>query len=399
MSSDPRISDSAAAPRGKAILVAILALGAVGLGVAVHLTRIHYFTHTDPAYHSICAVSERVNCETVAESAYSVFLGLPISVWGLFCYTLVAALAAFGLSRRRLHPTWPFGALLGVATVALAGSGILAFLSFFRIDSMCIFCMILYAVNAGLFGLCAALAVRTRRSPIALVAADLKAVLGRPVPAVVLAAVFGGGVAAAELIVPPYWIHLGWSELPDLPAGVDAEGHNWIGAEKPTVIVTEFSDYECPHCRRAHRNIRQMAARYPDAVRLVHRHQPLDDACNGSLKKPFHRRACEFSRAAECAGAQGRFWAMNDALFSVQDEVGAAGVDLDELAVRIGLDRSVFRECLGSAAPRRKIVADIAEAERRGVEGTPTYFLGEQMFPGGFEESILAAAVKARSRR
>ena len=394
MTSDPRISDSTAPPRGKAILVAVLALSAVGLGVAVHLTRIHYFTHTDPAYHSICAVSEKVNCETVAESAYSVFLGLPVSVWGLLAYALTAALAGFGLSRSRLHPTWPFGALFCLATAALAGSLILAYLSFFRIDSMCIFCMILYALNTALFALCVALAVRTRRSPVALVAADLRAALGRPVPVLILVAIAGAAVAAAEIHVPPYWIHLGWSELPDLPTGVDAEGRNWIGAEKPTVVVTEFSDYECPHCRRAHRNIRQMAARYPDAVRLVHRHQPLDDACNPALKKPFHKRACELSRAVECAGAQGRFWEMNDAVFSIMDEVRASEVDLNELAVRIGLDRSVFQECLASAAPRRKIAADIADAERRGVEGTPTYFIGAQMFPGGFEESILAAAVR-----
>jgi protein-disulfide isomerase len=249
-----------------------------------------------------------------------------------------------------------------------------------------------------LFALCTALAVRSRRSPFALVAADLAAAIKRPLPVLLLAAVFGGGVAAAELLVPPYWMHLGWSDLPALPMGVDEEGHNWIGAERPAVIVTEFSDYECPHCRRAHRNIRQMASRYPDAVRLVHRHQPLDDACNKALKKPFHRRACEFSRAVECAGEQERFWAMNDALFSIQDEVRASEVDLDALAVRLGLDRSRFKECLASQAPRRRIAADIADAERRGVEGTPTYFIAAQMFPGGFEESILAAAVKSAKR-
>jgi len=387
-----------AAPRCKAILVALLALSAIGFGVAVHLTRIHYFTHTDPAYHSMCAVSETVNCETVAESAYSVFLGLPVSCWGLLAYALFASLAILGLSRSRLHPTWPRGALLCLAAAALAGSAVLAFLSFFRIDSMCIFCMILYAVNTALFALSAALAVRSRRSPVALVAADLKAALQRPLQALILVAIFGGAVAAAELLVPPYWIHLGWSDLPDLPRGLDEKGHGWIGAERPHVIVTEFSDYECPHCRRAHRNIRQMAAKFPDAVRLVHRHQPLDDACNGALKKPFHKRACEFSRAAECAGAQGKFWEMNDAIFSIQDEVRASDVELDTLAVRIGLDRSRFNECLVSEAPRRKVAADIADAERRGVTGTPTYFIGAQMFPGGFEESILAAAVKARKK-
>jgi protein-disulfide isomerase len=394
MSSNPIDSQSAAPQRGRPLLVAILVLAAIGLGVAVHLTRIHYYTHTDPSYHSICAVNEKVNCETVAESAYSVFVGLPISVWGLLAYALAAALAVCGLSRSRLHPTWPFGALLCLSAAALAGSAVLAFLSFFLIDSMCIFCMILYAVNAAMFGLSAALAVRSRRSPLALVAADLSAAVGRPIPVLALAAIFGGAAAAAEALVPPYWVHLGWSDLPDLPVGVDEKGHYWIGAERPRVIVTEFSDYECPHCRRAHRNMRQITARYAGSVRLVHRHQPLDDACNPALAKPFHRRACEFSRAVECAGAQGAFWAMNDALFSVQDEMSAPEVEIDRLAVGIGLDRSKFRECLASEAPRRKIAADIADAERRHVSGTPTYFIGAQAFPGGFPESILAAAVK-----
>jgi protein-disulfide isomerase len=303
-------------------------------------------------------------------------------------------LAIFGLSKRRLHPTWPFGALFCVAAVALAGSLVLAFLSFFRIESICIFCVILYAVNAALFGTVVALAVRSRRSPFALVTADLRAAVRRPLPIAAIAGIACAAIVAAELLVPAYWIHLGWRELPELPTGVDGKGHDWIGAEHPRIVVTEFSDYECPHCRRAHRNIRQMAARYADTVRLVHRHQPLDNACNPALSKPFHKRACEFSRAVECAGAQGKFWAMNDALFSIQDEVRAADVDLDDLAVQLGLERSKFEECLASDAPRRKIAADIADAERRGVQGTPTYFIGTAMFPGGFPEEILAMALQ-----
>ncbi|MCK9459001.1 MAG: thioredoxin domain-containing protein [Proteobacteria bacterium] len=400
MTTNPAEGGGATAPRGKPLLVAMLVLAVIGTGVAAHLTQIHYYTHTDPAYHSVCAVSETVNCETVAESTYSVFLGLPISVWGLFCYALAAALAILGLATRsRLHPAWPRGALFCLAAAALAGSAILAYLSFFRIDSMCIFCMTLYGVNSALFAVATALAVKSGRSPVALVAADLAAALRRPAQALALVAIFGAGVAVAELLVPPYWVHLGWSDLPALPTGVDAEGHHWIGTEKPTVIVTEFSDYECPHCRRAHRNARQMAARYPDAVQLVHRHQPLDQACNPALAKPFHRRACEFARAAECAGEQGEFWAMNDALFSVQDQVRAADVELDRLAVGIGLDRSRFRECLDSEAPRRRIAADVADAKRRHVSGTPTFFIGAQAYPGGFPQEILDAAVEARAKR
>jgi len=385
--------DLAPASRCRFLLVAVLALSLVGLGVAIELTRIHYFTHTDPGFHSVCAVSERVNCETVAESSFSVFLGLPISVWGLIAYATMALLALWGLSPRRRAPTWPRGALLCIFSAALVGSGILAYISFFRIDSMCLFCMSLYGVNTALFALGIALVVRGRRGAVALVIDDLKAAIAKPLPVLALAAVVGGAVVAAELLVPSYWIHLGWRELPELPNGTDADGHNWIGAKEPLVTVIEFSDYQCPHCRRAHRNTRQMAAKYADTVRLVHRHQPLDQACNRAVQHAFHERACEFSIAAECAGAQGRFWAMNDALFSLQDDMPASEIDLNTVAVEIGLDRSSFMECLRSKAPLSHIQKDIAEAERRGVTGTPTFFIGAQPYPGGFPEAILSATV------
>jgi uncharacterized membrane protein len=63
------------------LLVASLALCLAGLGVAADLTRIHYKVHTDDRYQSFCAISKEVNCDTVAQSDWSVFLGLPISVW------------------------------------------------------------------------------------------------------------------------------------------------------------------------------------------------------------------------------------------------------------------------------------------------------------------------------
>jgi protein-disulfide isomerase/uncharacterized membrane protein len=389
----PNSPAAAPAPRGKALVVAALLLSLVGLGVAAELTDIHYLTHTDPAFHSVCAMSETVNCETVAESAYSVFLGLPISVWGLFAYAAMAVLAAWGLAPRRRSPTWPRGALLCLFAGALVGSGILAFISFFLIDALCLFCLALYIVNAALTGIGVALVLRGGRGPAKLIADDARALLRRPVPVLLFVAAMGGGVAAAELLVPAYWVHLGWRDLPELPTGVDGDGHHWIGAEKPLVTVLEFSDYQCPHCRRAHRNIRQMAAKYADTVRLVHRHQPLDEACNASVQRAFHERACELSFAAECAGEQGKFWAMNDALFSLQDEVPAGEIDLNVVAVEIGLDRSRFMGCLRAKKPLPHIEKDIAEAERRRVVGTPTYFIGAQPYPGGFPESVLSAAV------
>ena len=385
--------------RGRVLLILILLLAVAGVGVAIELTRIHYFTHTDPSYHSVCAVNDKINCETVAQSPYSVFLGVPISVWGIMAYTVISVLTLWSLLGVRLHRTWPRGILVFLFAAAFAASALLAYISFFRIDSMCLFCMTLYGINTILFSLGIALAVRTGRSPFKMLGEDLRALVSRPVVLLVLLVLAGGVGGGTKVLLPNYWEHIGWAELPELPNGVDKDGHHWIGAKDALVTVTEFSDYECPFCRRAHRNARGITVEFPDKVRLVHRQMPLDKACNRSVKRDFHRRACEFALAAECAGLQGKFWEMNDALFSIQDTVHAAAVDLDEIAVQLGLDRPAFARCVEKKETMGRLKKDMKDADRRKIQGTPTFFINSQPYEGGFQKSVLQRAVEAAEKR
>ena len=67
--------------------VALLA-SLVGLGLSIVLEQIHFRTHTDPGFHSFCAIDRTVNCDIVARSPYSVFFGVPVAAWGIFAYAL-----------------------------------------------------------------------------------------------------------------------------------------------------------------------------------------------------------------------------------------------------------------------------------------------------------------------
>jgi uncharacterized membrane protein/predicted DsbA family dithiol-disulfide isomerase len=386
--------------RIRIILIIALIVQIAGLIVGAELTEIHYFTHTDPSYQSVCAVNETINCETVAQSPYSVFLGMPVSVFGIFGYLLMACLTVWGLSKRRLHPHWPLGALFGTFIVSAASSLTLGYISFVRIDSLCIFCMTLYGLNTILLILGIILLATARTGPIKALARDLKALFSRPAILLALVVIFGGLFAAPYLLIEPYWQHPGWSDLPELPTGKSETGCHWIGAENPLVTVVEFSDYQCPHCRQAHKRMRFQAAKYPNEVRLIHSHLPLDNACNDQIKRQFHARACEFSKAAECAAEQGMFWPMNDALFSIQDDMNAGDINLDRLAVQLGLDRSIFNQCMAAEGIPECIQKDIEESRRRGVAGTPTFFIQSQPYEGGIPDQVLETVVeKARKKR
>lgn len=370
-------------------MVVALALCLLGIGVSVQLTRIHLFVHTDPNYHSVCAVSEGVNCETVAASPYSVFGGLPVSVWGILGYAFMAVTALWAASRRRLHPLWGLGALFGLCLVSVAVSAVLAFISFTRIDSLCLFCMASYGINLCLLVLVVVTAKRRRVGFFDAFAKDVGALVKRPLTAGLCGALGLATVAIPSVAVTPYWRTPGWSDLPEMESGVDEQGHHWIGAREPKLEIVEFSDYECPHCRAAHKSMRMMVAANPK-VRLVHRHLPLDMACHPELRRPFHQRACDFAVAAECAGRQGFFWEMNDALFSIQETVKTEDVDPEELAVRLGLNRSDFAACLEDSDSAERVQKDLGAAIEKGLRGTPSFLIDDEVFLGRIPESELA---------
>jgi protein-disulfide isomerase len=235
----------------------------------------------------------------------------------------------------------------------------------------------------------------TRTSLVGLVESDVKGLMTRP--ALFAALILAGTAALAALVglVPSYWRTPGWSDLPKLATGRDENGHHWIGAQDPKVTIVEFSDYECPHCRAAHKATRALAAKHPDQIRLVHRHLPLDMACHPSIRRPFHKRACFFAEAAECAGRQGRFWEMNDAIYSIQETVKTETVDPLDLAVRLGLNRPDFKRCIENHETAERIAADAKEGVSHKLRGTPSFLIGERVFLGRIPEGELDPLLKA----
>ena len=381
-------------PRSAHIIqIIILLISLLGLGVAIELTHIHYESHTNPNFESICAINEAVNCETVARSPHSVFAGLPISVWGMLAYLLYVVLVGYSLLRRRV--------LAGFYQVAFAGgflvSGLLAFISTMVIKSLCLFCTTLYVVNITLFILGIVQSRILGKSPIAAIIDDFRWVVSRYRFFIPLAVLYTALAAATYSFIPVYWESSQYDSLPKLDHGVTADGEHWIGAKNPKVTIVEFSDYQCPFCRRAHYQMRLLVAKYRNDVRLIHRHIPFDNKCNEYLDQAYHERACEFSRMVECASEQEKFWEMNDAVFGIQEKVPAAQVDLDTLVKRLKLNPAKIEKCLKSAKVAQIIGRDIDAGMKRQIAGTPTYFIGAQPYTGIVPEETIQNLLRRKS--
>lgn len=126
-----------------------LALALAGLVLALWLVRLHVEALVG-VRHACTVVGTSFDCDRVTTSRYSVFLGLPVALWGVFGYAFAAALAVWGLAPRRARATWPIGLLFLVAAVALAASLVLAAVSKLLIGAWCLYCMASWVVAAAL---------------------------------------------------------------------------------------------------------------------------------------------------------------------------------------------------------------------------------------------------------
>jgi protein-disulfide isomerase len=141
------------------------------------------------------------------------------------------------------------------------------------------------------------------------------------------------------------------------------------GAKAPITII-EFSDYQCPFCKRAEESVTKVMQVYGDKVRLVYRNYPL----------PMHPMARPAAEAAACANAQGKFWEYHAKLF---DNQSALGPDkFKEIAKDVGLDPAKFDECLAKKPYGDKIDQDTADGNKVGVNGTPAFFINGHMLSG-----------------
>jgi protein-disulfide isomerase len=152
----------------------------------------------------------------------------------------------------------------------------------------------------------------------------------------------------------------------------DETDHVYGPANAPITLI-EYSDFECPYCKRHFETVNQIKAEYKDKVRIVFRHFPLD----------FHPNAQKAAEASECAadiGGNDAFWKMHDKIFTAQD-ITVTG--LKRLAKEIGLNEGKFNECLDSGKMATKVLAQADEAATFGVQGTPANFINGQEVPGG----------------
>lgn len=164
--------------------------------------------------------------------------------------------------------------------------------------------------------------------------------------------------------------------------GAVTENDHVRGNPDAPVTIVEFSDFECPFCLRFHPVVKRILEEYPNEVRWVYRHFPLDS---------IHNQARPAAEASECASEQGKFWEFADGLFENQERLGDSLYR--ELAQDLDLDMNQFDSCVFSGKYADKVEANYREGLSVGIRGTPGGFVNDQVLSGALPYEQLKALI------
>jgi protein-disulfide isomerase len=161
--------------------------------------------------------------------------------------------------------------------------------------------------------------------------------------------------------------------------GVDDDPQ--LGPADAKVTIIEFGDYQCPSCRAFWREtLPRIKKEYVDTgkVRIVYRDFPIDE---------IHPEATITAIAANCAGDQGKYFEFHDKVFREQDRRGRDVVrfrtaELKRWATEIGLDATMFNECVDAGRHKDEVAKDYNDGTGVGINGTPFFFINGRVIAG-----------------
>ena len=165
------------------------------------------------------------------------------------------------------------------------------------------------------------------------------------------------------------------SRTPQLNAPAGAAPPNMLGSPTASVTVEEFADFQCPTCATMHPIMKEVQSTYGSKIRFIFREFPLT----------MHPKAYDAAVAAEAAGMQGKFWAMQDQLFANQQTWASPSANHKELwsgyGEKIGLNVQQWENDVSGMSAKSRVDQDMARGKGLNVGSTPSVYVNGELVP------------------
>lgn len=376
----------------KTIIISILVI--IGFLITIDLAIIYYNANFNKyAMPSFCSISDFIDCDGVARTTESQFLGVPLAYWGMFLYSFILML--LGADKLKKIPLFKFlevfknkfHYIASLGLISFIISMVLLFISYFEIQKLCIMCAVTYVIDL-MIALFAVEGIKDnfigaiKQSWIDFVDAL------KPLPyriafiVVMLLASYGlYWTFSTAKFSPALKVKRNYGEFLDAKTNKYAIKGNVLGSKsKDALVVDIYSDYRCPMCNVFNMMVHKLAKDFEN-VRFEHHSLPLDMECNKHLQQPFHIGSCVCAQYAEAAYNQGKFWEVNSLLFDVKPSTEEEIIEVLKTS-GFDLDMDKLQKDAHSQEVMDRIQKDIETAVEHDKLGTPTMAIGDKFEMG-----------------
>ncbi len=370
--------------------ITIASIAIVGIITTIKLAIIYYNANFNPyALSSFCSVNEFIDCDGIAKTTESQFLGIPLAYWGMFFYAFVfVMLFAKKLKNFKLFKFMevfknPFDYIASLGLFAFVVSMILLCLSLFEIKKLCILCAFTYILNLAIG--CVATDFKNggfvhsiKQSVLDFI--DAIKVKKYLIAFIVVVAAIAGFLTYTRVtfkFAPQVKRQMEFKEFKHKKNKFAVKG-NLLGDENAKVVVYVYSDYQCPVCP-IHNAMMHKLAKEVKGIKIVHRNLPLDTECNAYLQAPFHQGSCIDAQYSIAAEKQGKLWEMNEILFEQKPQTEE---EILKLVANKGFDLDKLQEDANSLETQNELKKDIDFAYKHGIMGTPSTMINNEVYVG-----------------
>ncbi len=369
--------------------VSIGLIAFIGFITTIKLAIIYYESNYNPyALSSFCSINDLVDCDGVAKTTASQFLGIPLAYWGMFFYLFVLMLLFVDKLKNIKFLNFlsvfkrPMSYISALGLISFAVSVYLAFDSVFILHKICILCFFTYILNT----LIALIAtdfenggfIKSVKDSFVDFIAGVKEYTLHFIIALLVGITFLTYTTMANPFTPQVKKLKSIKTFLKMEVNPYAVSGNNLGNPDAPIRVQLYSDFACPMCFAynimIHKAVKELGNVYIEPHNL-----PLDRECNKYLRKQVHKNGCRYAKYAVAAKNQGKYWDMSTLLFEHHPKNDEEAV---QLAKKIGLNINKFKQDIQSKETMKKITDDIDYAVSQGVVATPTIVIDGERYLG-----------------
>jgi len=368
----------------------LVAFSLLGLGASAAATYVHYNLIQNPDYSSFCDFNATVTCKAAYLSRYGSVGGVPVAVGGLLFFTWVLLMLWAARGKSAVKDSAPAYVFAG-STLALAVVLYLAYASFFILKEVCPLCVATYVAVIGVFVISGGASSVSMSSLPSRFLRDMRVLVATPL-ALVVALLFIAGASWGMTVFPRESDRPQARPVPTLTADQQTELAKWWDLQPKSssfpydnngakVLIVEFADFQCPHCRDAYFALKPIIDKYSanaKDVSFMFKTWPLNSHCNAAVPVANFVASCDASALYVMAKRKGTGDTLKDWFFLHQSElspdtVRQAATDVAKVPdFQAGYDKAI-----------QEVKTDAAVGTSLQVHSTPTFFINGRALPAG----------------